>query len=133
MLIFHFCWHLENQRLKLWGSGNLEVFDTTHIYEMAAIFLLFHNGKCWYSIFVDTWKIRYPNFGGGNLEFCHMMHIYKWQPFSLFFKSAKTDIPFPSTLKKPKNQTFGSVSNLEFFCKTHIYEMAAISQYFHND
>ena len=50
-----------------------------HIYEMVAIFQFFHNDQCKYSISVDTWKTRDPNFGGGvgNLKFFHMMHIYE--------------------------------------------------------
>ena len=60
MLIFCFHQHLENQRPKLWGVGNLKFFHMIDIYEMAAIFQFFHNGQHWYSF--DTQRTGDINF-----------------------------------------------------------------------
>ena len=60
MLIFHFLQYSENQRLKLWGLGNLKIFHMIDINQMVAIFQFFYNGRHWYS--VDTGKTADVNF-----------------------------------------------------------------------
>ena len=75
---------------------------------MLAIFQFFHNGQCWYSIFVYTQKTRDPNFGGLVIRnFSIWLILKKWQPFFNFFIMANTNILFPSTLRKPWTQTLG--------------------------
>ena len=51
---------------------------------------------------------------------------------AVFFIITNANIPFPLTLRKPEIQTLDGVGNLKFFCMMHIYEMAAISHFFHN-
>ena len=119
MLIFHFCWHSENQRPKLWGDQQFEIFQ------------FFHNGRCWYSISIDTQKNIDPNFGGSVIwNFSIWLLFTKWQPFFNFFIMAYSDIPFPLTLRKPETQTLGGVSNLKIFCTLDINELAAIFNFF---
>ena len=62
---------------------------------MAAIFQFFHNGQHWYSISVNTWKTKDPNFwGDGNLKFFRMIDINKMAAIFQFFIMADTDIQF---------------------------------------
>ena len=59
------------------------------IYEIVAIFQFFHNGQCWYSVFVDTQKTGDPNFGGvSTLKIFYMIDIYEM--VAIF----STDTPF---------------------------------------
>ena len=50
----------------LGGASNLKFFHTIDIYKMVAIFQFFHNSQHWYSISVNTRKIRDLNFRGGQ-------------------------------------------------------------------
>ena len=54
----------ETQTLR--EVSNLNFFCMIDINKIAAIFQFFDNGRCWYSISVDTQKTRDPNFGGGR-------------------------------------------------------------------
>ena len=70
MLIFHFCWHSENQRPKLWGGSVIWNFLYDEYLQNGSHFLFFHNGWCWYSVSINTQKTTDPNFRGvSNLNF----------------------------------------------------------------
>ena len=102
MLIFHFHWHSENQRPKLWGVGNLKFFCMIDINEMVAIFQFFHNGWCWYSVSVDTQKTGDPNFGGvGNWKFFHMIDIKEMAAIFQFFHNGQH---WYSALRNPETK-----------------------------
>ena len=73
---------------KIRGVSNLRFFCMMHIYKIVGIFQFFHYGQCRYSISVDTWKTRDPNFGGGrvvNLKIFCTMYIYKIAAIFQFF------------------------------------------------
>ena len=75
-------------------------------------FDFFHNGWCWYSVFLNTKKIGDPNIRGfGNLKFFCMIDVNEMVAiFQFFFIMAHGDIPFPSTLEKLETQTLrGSI------------------------
>ena len=117
----------------LWGLCNLEFFCMIDINKMVAIFQFFHNGCCWYSVCIDTWKTGHIQTLGGLViwNFSVWSILMKWWSFFNFFIVTNANIPFPLTHGKPENQTFG-VGHLEFFCTIDINEMIAIFQFFHN-
>ena len=119
---------LETQTLG--GVGNLKFFCTINIKEMAAILQFFHNGWCWYSVSINTWKTGDPNFGGSVIwNFSVRSILKKLQPFFNFFIMADADIPFPLTLGKPETQTWG-VSNLKFFHMINIKKWQPFFNFF---
>ena len=66
----------------------LNIYDLLDILDIFVDSLLyFHNGRCSYSISVDTSKTRDPNFWEGSviLNFSVWLIIKKWQPFFNFF------------------------------------------------
>ena len=69
--------------------------------------VFFHNGQCWYSISIDTWKTWDGNFGGGgSVNFSVRSIFMKWWPFFNFFIMAIADILFPLTLGKWEMRIF---------------------------
>ena len=75
---------------------------------MADIFQFFHNGQHWYSISVNSRKTGDPNFGMvSNWKVFCKIDIKEMADIFQFFIMADTDIPFPSTLRKPETQTLG--------------------------
>ena len=61
-----------------------------NIKEIEAIFQFYHNSRQWYSISIETWKTRDPNFWGvGNLKFVHMININKMAAIFQFFHNGR--------------------------------------------
>ena len=119
MLIFRFCRHSENKRPKLWGIGSLKFFRMMCIYEMAVIFWFFHNGRCQYSVSVNTWKTRNPNFGAGSViwYFSIWCIFMKWWPFFKFFRWPTPISCFCQHWKKQRPKLWGSVIwNFSVWC-----------------
>ena len=63
---------------------------------MVAIFHIFDNGRCWYSISINTWKTGDPILGGrvGILKIFCMIDIYEMVAIFDFFIIADSDILF---------------------------------------
>ena len=96
---------LETQ--TLWGVSNLKFFHMINIYEMVAIFQFFHNGQCWYSISVDTWKTGDPNFGGVlNFKFFRMIDIYIMVTILKFFHNGWHWYSVSINTQKTRNPNF---------------------------
>ena len=71
------------------GVGNQKFFCMIDIYEMTAIFQIFHNGQCRYSISINTWKtVDLYLVGVSILKFFCMIDIYEMAAiFQIFHNS----------------------------------------------
>ena len=109
------------------GVSNLTFFYTMHIYEIAAIVLIFHNCQHQYSISINTQKTRDPTGGGGvsNLICFCTTYINKMVAIFQFFHNGRHRYSISVDTRKTRDPNFvgGGVSNLNFFCMIHIYKM----------
>ena len=122
------CW-----RPKLGGVGNLTFFHMIDINKMAAIFQFFHNGQHWYSISINTQKIRDPKIGViSNLKFFCMIDINEMAAIFQFFHNGQHLYSISVDTWKTGNPNFWGVSNLKFFYMIDINKIAGIFQFFHN-
>ena len=82
---------------------------------MAAISLFFHNGQCWYSISIDTWKTLDANFGRLVIWNFSIWSIFmKWWPFFWFCHNGQCWYSVSVDTQKSLDATFPLAQFLEF-------------------
>ena len=97
------------------GVGNWTFSRMIDIKEIVAILKFFHNGRCWYSISVDTWKTGDPNFGRvGNWKIFCTIDIKEMAAIFQFFHNGWHWYSISVDTQKTGDPNLGGVNNWNF-------------------